>query len=67
MHPKVVAVAVFRGSEPTDCSSTVNRSGITSTFYFANQTTTTDPAAKQTLQIVDGLGRLTQVIEDPTD
>jgi RHS repeat-associated protein len=62
---RVVALAIFRGSEPTDCASTTNRTGFTATVYDANQTTVTDPASKQNRQIVDGLGRLTQVIEDP--
>jgi len=63
---RVVAIAKFKGSgEPTDCLSTDNRFGITSTIYDANQTTITDPASRQIRQIVDGLGRLIQVIEDP--
>jgi len=62
---RVTAVAVFKGSEPGDCASSANRTGITTTDYDANQTTATDPASKQTRQIVDGLGRLTQVLEDP--
>ncbi len=62
---RVIAVAIFKGAEPTDCASTDESDGITSTVYDANQTTITDPASKQNRQIVDGLGRLTQVIEDP--
>jgi uncharacterized protein RhaS with RHS repeats len=65
---RVVAVSTFRGStEPADCLSTINRFGITSTAYDSNQTTITDAASKQIRHITDGLGRLTQVIEDPNE
>jgi len=63
---RVIAVAIFKGSEPTDCASTTNRTGVTTTVYDGNQTTFKDPAATQRRQFVDGLGRLIQVIEDPT-
>jgi len=62
---RVIAVAIFKGSEPTDCASTTNRTGVTSTVYDSNQTTITDPASKQNTQIVDGLGRLMNAVEDP--
>ena len=62
---RVTAVAIFKGAEPTDCALTSNRTGITSSVYNANETTITDPASKQTRQIIDGIGRLQQVIEDP--
>ena len=62
---RVIAVAIFKGAEPTDCASTTNRTGVTTTVYDGNLTTLTDPASKQRQQIVDGFGRLTQVIEDP--
>ena len=62
---RVIAVAIFKGPEPSDCASTTNRTAVTSTVYNANQTTVIDPASRQNRQIVDGLGRLTQVIEDP--
>jgi RHS repeat-associated protein len=62
---RVIAVAIFKGSEPANCASTTNRTGITTKIYDANQMTLTDPAGKQSRQIVDGLGRTTQVIEDP--
>jgi YD repeat-containing protein len=62
---RVIAVAVFKGAEPTNCASTTNRTGLTSTVYDSNQTTTTDPASKRNTQIVDGLGRLMDAVEDP--
>ena len=63
---RVIAVAIFKGSEPTDCASSTNRTAITSTDYNVNQTTVTDPASKQNTQILDGLGRLVNVVEDPS-
>jgi RHS repeat-associated protein len=63
---RVIAVATFKGAaEPTDCASTTNRTGITSKVYNANQITLTDAASKQSRQFIDGVGRLTKVIEDP--
>jgi YD repeat-containing protein len=62
---RVIAVAVFKNAEPTDCASTINRTGTTTKVYDGNISTVTDPALKQSRQFVDGLGRLVQVIEDP--
>ncbi len=64
---RVTAVAIFKGSAaPTDCESTANRTGITRTAYDANQTTVIDPAGNERREVRDGLGLLTQVIEDPS-
>ena len=62
---RVTAIAIFKGGEPTDCASTTNRTGVTTTLYDSNQTTITDPASKQSTQIVDSLGRLMNAVEDP--
>jgi hypothetical protein len=63
---RVTTVAVFKGaSEPTDCESTVNRTGITCMIYDANWTSIIDPTSKHRAEAHDGLGRLEQVVEDP--
>ena len=64
---RVTAVAVFKGStEPADCESISNRTAITRTIYDGNTTTVIDPAGKARQEVRDGLGRLIQVIEDPS-
>ena len=63
---RVTAVAVFKGStEPTDCGSSINRTGITQTVFDADQTTIIDPAGKVRRERRDALGRLVEVVEDP--
>jgi YD repeat-containing protein len=39
---------------------------VTATVYAGNQTTVTDPASKVRRSLTDALGRLTQVVEDPS-
>jgi len=64
---RVMAVAMFKGAAaPTNCTSETNRTGNTGTLYDAEWTTVTDPAGKARKQKRDGLGRLVQVIEDPS-
>jgi RHS repeat-associated protein len=63
---RVTKVGMFKGSTaPTDCESTTNRTGLTTTQYDSEWTIVTDPAGKIRKQMRDGLGRLAQVIEDP--
>ncbi|MEK7830883.1 MAG: RHS repeat-associated core domain-containing protein, partial [Acidobacteriota bacterium] len=46
-------------------SITATDGALTSTVYSGNQVTVTDAAGKSRQSVTDGLGRLTQVIEDP--
>jgi len=67
---RVTSVAMYTGTAaPTDCTSATSRTGNTVTSYDINSTgavtTTTDPAGKARSQYIDGLKRLTKVIEDP--
>jgi RHS repeat-associated protein len=69
---RVTAVAMFKGSTPPgDCGSTMNRTGVTTTVFDADDkgsaTTVTDPAGKARKQSADVLGRLVQVVEDPSN
>jgi RHS repeat-associated protein len=64
---RVTMVAMFKGSSaPTDCGSSTNRTGVTTTVYNAELTTITDPASKVRAEWRDGLGRLAGVVEDPS-
>jgi RHS repeat-associated protein len=63
---RVTAVAVFKGGAPTSCTQTGNRTGITQTTYNGAVTTITDPAGKVRTQTQDPLGRLIEVVEDPS-
>jgi RHS repeat-associated protein len=63
---RVVEVATFDGATiPSENASTWN--GRVQTSYNAEQTTVTDQAGKQRKSVVDGLGRLKTVFEDPGD
>ena len=63
---RVTAVAMFKSAtEPTDCESTVNRTGITRTIYNGNWTSTIDPASKHRAEGRDAQGRMVEVMEDP--
>jgi RHS repeat-associated protein len=62
---RVTALATFN-SEPSDCESSVNRTGITRTAYDADTTTITDPALKVRQQGRDALGRIMRVLEYPS-
>jgi RHS repeat-associated protein len=65
---RVAAVAMFKGAAaPNECvANNTNRTGITTTQYDSEWTIVTDPAGKVRKQKRDGLGRLVQVIEDPS-
>jgi RHS repeat-associated protein len=64
---RATAVAMFKGSTaPVDCASAANRTGITQMVYDADWTTETDPAGKVRKTRKDGLGRLIEVVEDPS-
>jgi RHS repeat-associated protein len=65
---RVTAVGMFKGSTPpTDCVSiTSSTTGITWTAYDADWTTVTDPAGKMRRLRKDGLGRVVEVVEDPS-
>jgi RHS repeat-associated protein len=58
---RVIEVASFAGAFGDATTST----GSVTTSYSANQTTVTDQAAKTRSSLLDGLGRLAKVIEDP--
>jgi len=61
---RVVEVATFDGAtRPT--STATNWNGRVQTSYNAEQITVTDQAGKQTKSVVDGLGRVVKVFEDP--
>ncbi|MCW5967823.1 MAG: hypothetical protein KIT57_04865 [Blastocatellales bacterium] len=63
---RVTEAATFleRASLPTRGQTATGRVRMTSAYY-ANQTTVTDQAGKQRRSVTDGLGRLSQAIEDP--
>ena len=64
---RVARVSMYKGSDPpTSCTSTTNRTGTTPMIYDAEWTTVTDPAGKVRRQRVDVLGRLVEVVEDPS-
>jgi hypothetical protein len=67
---RVTEIATFAGStQPPDTGTTgtgVTWTGSVNTNYNAEQTTVTDQAGKQRRSIVDGLGRLKTVVEDPS-
>src|SRR5262249_16054562 len=59
-------VAHFSGaSQPPTNGTNGDRTGSVTTAYYANQTTVTDQAGKARSSLIDGLGRLVQVNEDP--
>jgi YD repeat-containing protein len=65
---RITAAAMFKGSAvPADCASTTNRTGVTVTQYDADWTIVTDPAGKVRKQRRDALGRLVEVVEDPSN
>jgi RHS repeat-associated protein len=57
---RVVTVETLSGRYPSGTST-----GVVTTSYNAEQTTATDQAGKQRKSVVDGLGRLVKVFEDP--
>ena len=65
---RVARVSAFKGgsTQPSNCSSTTNRTGTTTMLYGAEWTSVTDPAGKQRKQRVDVFGRLVEVTEDPS-
>ncbi|MBX3280792.1 MAG: RHS repeat protein, partial [Acidobacteria bacterium] len=63
---RVTEAATFLGtSQPPDTGTNSNWTGSVTSGYNANQTTVTDQAGKQRRSVTDGLGRLSQAIEDP--
>ncbi len=66
---RVSKVGIFKGSsEPANCEQTnpTTRTGVTTKAYDAEWTTVTDPALKVRKQRHDGLGRMLEVVEDPS-
>jgi RHS repeat-associated protein len=68
---RVEKVAMFKGSsQPSSCDSTSNRTGYTQTSYNSDSNgkwiTVTDPAGMVRKQRSDSLGRLVEVVEDPS-
>lgn len=61
---RVLEIATFDGP-PKPTASATNWNGHVQTSYNAEQTSVTDQAGKQRKSIVDGLGRLRKVFEDP--
>lgn len=66
---RVVIAAQFKAAAPTDCRSSLNLIGATTTNYHtpagAPRTRITDPAGKSIEHFADALGRLTTIVEDP--
>ena len=63
---RIIEVATFAGATaPPTTGSNLNCTGTVLTEYSADQTTVTDQANKKRRSVIDGLGRLIQVIEDP--
>ncbi len=63
---RVVEVATFSGDgQPPDSGTNSNWTGSVTTSYNANETTVTDQTGKARKSVVDGAGRLIQVVEDP--
>jgi hypothetical protein len=58
--------ALSRPQTVTTFDSSATITGVVQTSYSGNQITVTDQAGKSRQSTTDGLGRLTQVIEDPT-
>jgi RHS repeat-associated protein len=64
---RVVEVATFSGStQPPTAVTNSSWTGSVVTSYSANQTTVTDQVLNSRSSLVDGLGRLVQVNEDPS-
>lgn len=64
---RVIRVATFKGpSVPTSCATASNMTGAATTVYDADWTIFTDPAGKVRKERRDGLGRLVEVVEDPS-
>lgn len=64
---RVSEIATFAGaSQPPTSGTNSNWTGSVATAYYANQTTVTDQTSKARRSFVDGIGRLAQVIEDPS-
>jgi RHS repeat-associated protein len=70
---RVIDVATFSGSpstQPPDYPATtgtgVTWTGSVQTSYASEVTTVTDQAGKQRRSVVDGIGRLVSIVEDPT-
>ncbi|MEK6409751.1 MAG: RHS repeat-associated core domain-containing protein [Acidobacteriota bacterium] len=63
---RVVEVATFDGATRPEENAT-NWNGRLQTSYNAEETTVTDQAGKQRKSVVDGLGRLVRVFEDPAE
>ncbi|HEX5731195.1 MAG TPA: RHS repeat-associated core domain-containing protein [Blastocatellia bacterium] len=61
---RVVEVATFSGATRPSATSTSWNGRVTSSF-LANETTVTDQDSKKRKSVVDGLGRLVKVYEDP--
>lgn len=63
---RVIEVATFNtAAQPPATGTNANWTGSVSTTYNAEKTTVTDQAGKSRRSIMDGVGRLKQVIEDP--
>jgi RHS repeat-associated protein len=64
---RVIEAATFSGASPPPLTGTNgNWTGSVTTSYFANETTVTDQAGKSRRSIADAVGRIVQVIEDPS-
>src|SRR5581483_125535 len=64
---RVVEVQTFSGSSlPAPWGSSSSSTGTVTTAYTSTTTTVTDQAGKVRTSAVDGIGRLTQVTEDPS-
>jgi RHS repeat-associated protein len=65
---RVIEVATFAGvGQPQPTGTPGIFTGRVSTEYVANSTTVTDQAGMRRKSVSDGLGRLIEVYEDPTD
>ena len=62
---RACVVAPPDGTVPSSSCSTTRPTNDILTVYSADTTTVTDQAGKSRRSITDGLGRLTQVVEDP--
>lgn len=63
---RISEVSTFAGSpQPPATGTNPNWTGTISTSYNGNETTVTDQQSKSRRSVMDGLGRLTQVIENP--
>lgn len=64
---RIIEVATFNtGAQPPSTGTNGNWTGSVVTSYNAEATTTTDQAGRARKSITDGLGRLKQVVEDPS-